>query len=214
MSNPTESYKTKTAAFYDANVIPYKDQTIGLQEVDWIKKFTTYLPSNGKTLDVGCGYGRDCKFFSSQSFQSYGIDISSKMVETAKEFDPKSEFQVMDMMSLTFNSEFFDGIWCNAALLHLKKDDAIVALNEFKRVLKTGGVLFLSLKAGEGEKFVADDRYDNAQRFFSYYSQPEIENLLNRADFNIIDINYRQNPSDSYSRADKICIIAQKRIEK
>lgn len=210
MTNRSGEYKNQTTAFYDASVSSYKEQTIGLQEVVWINKFARFLPTDAKTLDIGCGYGRDCNFFSSQGFQSYGVDLSVKMIEAAREFDPKTNFQIMDMMSLDFDSDFFNGIWCNAALLHLKKADAIIALNEFKRVLKNDGILFLGLKAGEGEKYIEDDRYGGVQKFYSYYSQPEIENLLKSVGFNLIDVEYVHKPSSSYSRADKICLIAQK----
>lgn len=203
-------YKQVTVDFYEANVEKYKKNTEkGIQETAWIEKFSKSLPTDSKVLDAGCGYGRDCQFFSSHNLDSYGIDLSTKMIEAAKEIDPNSKFSVMDLTSLRFESDTFNGIWCNAALLHLSKSDASVALNEFKRVLKTGGVLFLGLKVGEGEKFVTDDRYGNTQRFFSYYSQPEIENLLKTTGFKVVDINYRQNSSESYSRADKICLIAQ-----
>lgn len=202
-----KDYIKKTIDFYDTSVNEYFNKTINLQNKSWLEKFILYLSPSSKILDVGCAFGRDSKYFSENNFKTYGIDLSTKMIEKAKDFSPLTKFSVMDMMDLKFDSDFFDGIWCSATLLHLNKKDAKVALKEFKRVLKNDGILYLNLKEGDGEKFITDERYNNVQKFYSYYKISEIKKILNDNKFEIIDFSYTENPSIVYCQTGLIYFI-------
>ncbi|HON56753.1 MAG TPA: class I SAM-dependent methyltransferase, partial [bacterium] len=61
------------------------------------------------------------------------------------------------------------------------KAQALKVLLEIRRVLKKTGKLYISVKKGEGEG------YDERGRFFAYYSEAEIANILNHADYKIIE---------------------------
>ncbi len=204
-----KDYIKKTIDFYDTSFDEYFNKTLNLQDKYWLEKFILYLPPSSKILDAGCAFGRDSKYFSENSFETYGIDLSTKMIEKAKEFSPLSNFSVMDMMDLKFDDNFFDGIWCSAALLHLNKKDAQIALKEFKRVLKNKGFLYLHLKEGKGEKYITDDRYNNVQKFYSYYLELEIKNLLKINNFKVVDFLIEKKPINDYNRSGKLFLIAQ-----
>ena len=130
-------------------------------------------------LDVGCGSGRDVHRFVSDGFESIGIDLSKEMVKYAKH-NQRGSFFRMDMRKLEFESDIFDGVWCNSSLHHLPKEDAGKALDEFKRVLKPGGILFVTVKEGSGEEI------DKEGRFLVYYSIEELEKLLEERRFQVI----------------------------
>ncbi len=61
-------------------------------------------------LEVACGTGEILKLLSEQN-ETFGIDISSKMIELAREKDKKSIYQVGDMRSFNLEKEF-DLILC------------------------------------------------------------------------------------------------------
>lgn len=204
-----KDYVKKTINFYDTSFDEYFIKTLNLQDKSWLERFISCLSPSSRILDIGCAFGRDSKYFSENGFETYRIDLSTKMIEKAKEFSPLSKFFVMDMMDLKFENNFFDGIWCSAALLHLNKKDAQIAIEEFKRVLKNGGILYLNLKEGQGEKYITDDRYNNVQKFYSYYSESEIKNILNKNNFKIEDSLIEKNPTNDYNRSGKIFLIAQ-----
>lgn len=206
-----QKYLKKTIEFYNKNVDEYIKNTITLQDSTWLEKFIKYLPKNGKILDIGCAYGRDCKYFVEKGFKTYGIDLSEKMIEHAKVFELKAHLAVMDMLNLKFENQSFDGIWCSATLLHLNKNDALKAIKKMNRVLKKKGVLFLNLKEGIGEKVIKDLRYNNSEKFYSYFSEKEIKRLLEDESFSIIDFEiiikkdkYMQNSKLIYLIARKI----------
>jgi len=76
-----------------------------------------------------------------------GIDISQQMInETSKEVlernIPWIELQCMDAERLDFPDNYFDFVFCGFALFFLPSIHT--ALSEFKRVLKSGGMLVVS----------------------------------------------------------------------
>ena len=80
----------------------------------------------------------------------------------------------------------FDGVWACASLLHLPRCQLSIALVEIARLLqRPGGVLYLALKGGQGEQWLAD--HDGRRRFFSFYHFVEIEALLHQARFQIVE---------------------------
>ncbi|MFA6099043.1 MAG: class I SAM-dependent methyltransferase [Patescibacteria group bacterium] len=204
-----KDYIKKTVNFYNQNVDGYMQKTVNLQDKPWLNKFASYLPKKAKVLDIGCGYGRDTNFFVAKNFDAYGIDLSPKMIAKAKKFSPLGKFSVMDMLKLKFDHDFFDGIWCSATLPHLNKKDAVRAIKEIKRVLKKNGAFYLNLKEGKGEKLIADSRYKNAKKFYSYYTQQEIKKILGRLKFKVIDFKLKRNPKEKYRNTGIIYLIAK-----
>ncbi|WP_425531316.1 class I SAM-dependent methyltransferase, partial [Metallibacterium scheffleri] len=92
------------------------------------RKFISRLKQNGHVLDAGCGTGRFVQYFIKDGFTVTGIDSSSSMIEFAAKNTPMVEFKVMDIRRLDFSSNYFDGIWNVATLLHLNESGVKCAL--------------------------------------------------------------------------------------
>jgi SAM-dependent methyltransferase len=116
-----------------------------------------------------------------------GIDLSKNLIKEAKKRVPKGKFYQMDMLEMKFCDETFDGIWCHATLCHILKLDAPKALKEMFRILKPDGVLYIGLREGEGEKMVCYLKSGNLPKFFAFYSQIELEELIWDAGFDILN---------------------------
>lgn len=153
-------------------------------------QFLRMLPAAPRLLDVGCGPGRDAAWFGTRGCRVAGADLSRGMLAQTQNFIHGPLTQAA-MQSLPFRDAAFDGLWCNAALLHLPKRAAPRALAEFHRVLKSGGALFVSLQAGEGEVWESQSYGHEAPRFFARYTLEEAAALLTRCGF----IIHRQDPS-------------------
>lgn len=105
------------------------------------------LPSlEGKrVLDLGCGYGENCKTFSQMGAEYVlGIDISEKMLSVAKEQNalPNIEFKRMSMNNLAELDAKFDVVVSSLAFHYIEDFSALICA--IKNLLNDGGILLFS----------------------------------------------------------------------
>jgi len=104
---------------------------------------TTYAP-NSNVLEAGCGVGAQTRLLAKRNSgaQIIAIDISEKsLVEARKLIKTEKlsnvEFKQENITEMSFCDETFDHIFICFVLEHLEQP--LSALEELKRVLKTGG---------------------------------------------------------------------------
>ena len=153
--------------------------------------FLEILPLNARILDLGCGAGRDTAQFTSRGFSAIGADLSMGMLSEASSRSACSYLQA-DMIALPFHPASFDAVWANASLLHLPRRLTPGVLAGIHKLLKPGGILYLSLKIGEGEAW--EER--EGQRFFTFYQPNEVFRLL--ADINFTLHQHWTEPAKSF----------------
>ncbi|AMA72437.1 MULTISPECIES: class I SAM-dependent methyltransferase [Aneurinibacillus] len=147
--------------------------------IQFISAFQMLLGGNC-VLDLGCGAGHDALRLKRYDLQVQGLDISEVMLEQAKQKVQGVEFIQGDFRHIPTGSERYDGVWANASLIYLTKEDLHKALDEVYRVLKPGGVFFSSYRLGEGDVVI-----DNI--FHQLYGEEEIQNVLRSHGFRIFD---------------------------
>lgn len=151
-----------------------------------LNKFLEYLKGK-RILDVGCGPGRDVKYFKKKGYNPIGIDLSEEMIKFARR-TCDAEFKIMDMRKLEFESSSFDGVWCSASLFHLPRKDFKVVLKEIYRILKPQGILYISMIEGKGTEIRRVKReYHGLPRYFVYYTKKELDSILTRTGFKILE---------------------------
>lgn len=163
-------------------------------KIDRLKNLLNFFIKNMKgkeVLDAGCGHGRDAKYFSEHGLNVVGIDLASNFIKIAFVNVPKAKFIQMDMRKLNFPDNKFNGIWAHASFSHIPKKDALKTLRGFRRVLKPGGILYVSLRVGKGEKF---DR----KKFFTLYTENEFKNLLESCNFKILKMSESENKGEKW----------------
>lgn len=143
-----------------------------------LNKFISLLLGK-KVLDAGCGPGRDLLYFKEEGLEVTGIDISKGMLRECKRRTGVTALQ-MDMKKMNFNDSSFDGVWCMAAFSDISKEDAPQVINEFFRVLKHGGILYIAVKEGEGIEILKKKKYNDMPRLYVYYKQIELESLVKK----------------------------------
>lgn len=87
--------------FYNS-YLKLRENNAGLNEVLEIPAFRSLLPDldNKTILDLGCGYGENCKWYINKGAKKViGIDISKNMIEKAKKeySDDKIEYKNVPM---------------------------------------------------------------------------------------------------------------------
>jgi SAM-dependent methyltransferase len=168
-----------TQRYYNDNGIAYAERTLQADMSDAYRRFLQQLPSGGRILDVGCGAGRDLLAFSNRGYQVTGIDSSSTMIGIAF-VTSGAPCQVVAVEDMQFQEEF-EGAWACASLLHLPKSHLGAALAKIRTALVSGGIMFVSMQEGDGERIAFDER------FFSYYRIDELKNAIAAAGFDILE---------------------------
>lgn len=103
------------------------------------------LNKTSKILDAGCGAGAFSKVVKSYGTTDiYGVDFVQELVEFAKKEIPEGTFyhKSIDDLSI-FEDNTFDYVLSNGVFLYLTLENAKKALQEFKRVVKPNGIVFI-----------------------------------------------------------------------
>lgn len=156
----------------------------------WVDEFPVFkknLPK-GKILEIGCGGGRDAQVLISLGYDYIGTDIAKKFVQVAKKNNPGARFLVRSIYDLGFPPNSFDGFWASAVFLHIPKSRIDKALNKVHQVIRPGGVGFIAIKQGQGEKSLEEESSDGEKykRLWSLYLMKEFGDILERNGYEII----------------------------
>ena len=139
----------KTIKTYEELAEDYYKTHFDINEIKNIADFFIQNLKGQKILDIGCGPGRDAKYFSENGLEVTGIDLTSNFVKMASQNVPNAKFIQMDMRNLDFAENTFDGIWACASFLHIPKEDA---KNTLLGLWRTVFGLMLAEKQMETEK--------------------------------------------------------------
>ena len=178
----------KTIQTYEETAEDYYKTHFDINEIKNIADFFIQNLNGQKILDIGCGPGRDAKYFSEHELDVTGIDLTSSFIKMASKNMPNAKFKQMDMRKLDFPETTFDGIWACASFLHVPKEDAKNTLLGFRKILKPAGLIYLSVKAGTEEKFVQKEEYKGRTKFFAFYTEDEFKNLIESCNFKILKV--------------------------
>ena len=167
-----------------------------------IKKFIHEMPQGAKLIDLGCGVGYDARDFKSirNDLQIIGIDTSKEMLKKFQEITNGITSVQENMMNVYFEKESINGVWMNASILHLSKEEARTLLQRILTWLKPGGCLYLQVKEGEGEKEIPASKYGRGDlsRFYSFYKDDEISNILSTIGYNISEVKTESRRGETW----------------
>ncbi len=152
--------------------------------------FLSYLNKESKILDAGCGGGVKTRHMKEKGFKNVkGIDFSEGMIDVAKQSSSDISFEVADLYTIE-TEEKFDGIFMQAVLLHFPKKHVLQILTRVKEKLNSGGVLYVAVKEvknNEEENMRVENDYGyEYERFFSYFTFPELEEYFKQLGMEIL----------------------------
>lgn len=164
-----------TLDFYDSEAPVYAPWSAPKFPLPWLEKFLSLAPDTGRMLDYGCGGGWAAKRMLEAGYEVDAFDGSAglaKEAETLTGLDVKvHRFEDFDA------KDRYDGVWASFCLLHAPRAEMPANLARIYAALRPGGVFYLGLKAGSGEK------RDKLGRFYSYFEPDYITGLLAEAGF-------------------------------
>ena len=137
-------------------------------------------------MDLGCGSGRDVKWFCDHGYEAYGLDASEELVKKAS--DTLGVTVSTGLIEHWITDEPFDGIWCCASLMHLDDNALEQFFANLKYNLKPGGVAFMSVKAG------IKTGLDEQGRYLRNFTEKDIHEIIDRhSELEIREIWYTED---------------------
>lgn len=135
-------------------------------------------------LDLGCGPGRDLQTFVQRGHRAIGLEGAPALAEMARAHSACEVWQ-QDFLSLDLPDAHFDGVFANASLFHVPRQELPRVLRQLHATLKPGGVLFSSNPRGNNEESV------NGERYGAYYDLASWRDHLVAVGFAELEHYYR-----------------------
>jgi SAM-dependent methyltransferase len=154
------------------------------------------IPSKyqGKILDIGCGNGKRLLKLKEDDWDTYGVEISDIASKHARELGLNIFTSTLEQAE--FEDEFFDVVILSHVLEHLS--DPNITLKEIYRVLKNDGKLIISIPNVDSFEAKHLKKYWTAwelPRHLYHFTPVTIKSMLNKTGFEVIDIEYDNNPN-------------------
>ena len=174
-----------TIAHYNRSASAYRD---GNRDHDVSENYAAFLDviegdPPYSILDLGCGPGRDLRYFRSFGHEAIGLDGSKSFVTMARA--EGCEVLHQDFLKMELPASRFDGVFANAALFHAPSQELPRVLGEISETLRPRGALFCSNPRGQNQEGWSGDRYSC---FFDLEAWSE---YLTAAGFVVVQHYYR-----------------------
>jgi len=155
------------------------------------EKFLNYIPQNSLILDLGCGTGRDAKYFIEHGHCIVGIDICEPFITDLQDTTPW-EYCIGDIVSpeSSVYKKEYDGIWSNASLVHLNREEAKYVIQNCFQALKKWGYFFVGTKYNPTSTHMEEKESKSIPwsiKPYLYYTESDLKYDLEEAGFEILE---------------------------
>ncbi|UXN67938.1 class I SAM-dependent methyltransferase (plasmid) [Devosia neptuniae] len=182
-----------TVQYYRSHAVEYAAATAGVSMGHPLRSFGEMLDAGASVLDIGCGGGRDLRELRLGGFNPVGLEQSPELAQIAARHSG-CPVAVADMMDMPFADGSFDAVWSSASLVHFGTETVPRALRQVRRVLRTDGVFFASVKRGDGAGTDASGRY------FTYFQPAQWIAIVEAAGFEMLAVLDEEPPTSGTPR--------------
>ncbi len=151
-------YLTMTAEAYDAVAVLYTElfrDSLDRLPLDRaaLAAFAGSVRADGAgpVAELGCGPGYVTAHLQGLGLDAFGIDLSPRMIELAREAYPGLRFEIGSMHALDLPDGELSGVVSWYSVIHTPPRELPRYFAEFRRVLAPGGHLLLGFFESEGD---------------------------------------------------------------
>ena len=162
-----------TIDYYNNFAQEFFERTVNLNMMPTYDRFLRFVESCSCICDLGCGSGRDTKYFKKKGYSVTAIDGAREMCKLAERYTGQ-EVICMNFFDIDKNIDFlekFDSIWACSSLLHVPYKDMKKVYEKIIRCCKNNAVIYTSYKCGQKET-IKDGR------IFSNFTQEVLYNFI------------------------------------
>lgn len=175
-----------------------------------LDRFAREMRGLGSVCDLGCGPGHVTRYLHERGVPISGIDLSPRMVELAQKLNPDIEFRVGNMSKLAISDESLAAIVAFYSIIHFPRSQVISVLQEFRRVLQPGGLLFLAFHKGQEERHLEEWWGKPVRLDGIFFEREEMEGYLRQAGFKIEESVERDPYAEVEVQTQRVYIFARK----
>jgi SAM-dependent methyltransferase len=143
-----------------------------------LDRFAKEMVGQGEVCDMGCGPGHVARYLRDAGATVFGLDLSPRMLEQARQLNPGISFQEGNMLTLRLRDGALAGIAAFYSIVNIPKDFLPSVFQEMARVLKPGGLLFLAFHVGDEALHETELWGRPISMDFFLFQPPEIQRYL------------------------------------
>ena len=114
-----------------------------------LDRFAAEVAGNGEVCDMGCGPGHVARYLRDAGASVFGLDLSPRMLEQARQLNPDISFREGNMPALDLPDGTLAGIAAFYAIVNIPRESLPLVFREMERVLQPGGLLLLAFHMGD-----------------------------------------------------------------
>lgn len=175
-----------------------------------LNRFADSVGTSSRVCDLGCGPGHVTRYLRERGVNICGVDLSSAMVDQARQLCPGIEFKIGNMLSLEFDRESLAGIIAFYSIIHIPRNEVVNLLSEMKRILEPGGHLLVAFHIGNEILHLDEWWGESVSVDFVFFQPAEMRNYLERAGLEIEEIIERKPYKDVEHQSRRAYIFARK----
>lgn len=172
-----------TLAAYETGVAEYNAAAIPSVEgsvKSWLDAALAMLSANALILELGSAHGRDATYIASKGFTIEPTDAVQAFVDYMRQHD--QDARLLNALTDDYGGPY-DMVYANAVLLHFTPEQVVQVLARIRTALRPSGIFVFSVKVGEGMAW--SDAKLKSPRFFTYWHEKPLKELLVSAGFEI-----------------------------
>ncbi|MBI4227911.1 MAG: class I SAM-dependent methyltransferase [Candidatus Omnitrophica bacterium] len=143
----------------------------------FLRRFAAALPPRARVLDYGCGIGLELAWLRRQGCLVEGVDGTPAFLREARRRNPGVRLACARFETWPMPAGRYDGIWCQAALIHVPPDELRRQLMKLRQGLRPGGRVGATLAWGRWRGFTQHDWIPG--RYLAAYSRAEAAAFFN-----------------------------------
>jgi ubiquinone/menaquinone biosynthesis C-methylase UbiE len=138
-----------------------------------LNRFAAEMTGRGQVCDMGCGPGHVARYLRDAGAGVFGLDLSTRMLEQARQRNPDICFREGNMLALELADATLSGIAAFYAIVNIPQESLPLLFREMERVLQPGGVLLLAFHTGN-EVIHVQELWDQPVSLDFFFSQPSV----------------------------------------